>query len=371
MDLFKFIPGADPTDLKDGESINGITSASWTERYRDAGEFEILTPLSSGLLQFLPLGTFISHTNTLDVMVVENHNIQDDEDVDPVLSITGRSIEVLLEDRIVGANMAFTSNLVSPYLMAKERSWKQAVKIMKEHMNTALDPADNLAKFVPWTNMAEDGEGETQSIGRISVYQAVLELLAFDNTGIRVVRRNSFGHEGSEAITHFLVHAGVDKTDTVVFSRKAGDLEGAEYLWSNRTYANSALVVGRYVNVRYNVPGYSGYGRVSTVVKADDIDGHLTEPPVPTSPEMAEIITQMTVRGRVALANQNYINLIRADISEISKYQYRRDYDIGDIVTVDGNFGEIAPMRVVEYVEIMDENEEKGHPTLETPNPIA
>ena len=92
MDLFKFIPGADPTVLEVGASINGATSIMWTERYSDPGEFEIVAPLSSGLLQFLPLGTIISHTNTLEAMIVENHNIKDEEDVDPIVSITGEAL---------------------------------------------------------------------------------------------------------------------------------------------------------------------------------------------------------------------------------------------------------------------------------------
>ena len=73
MELFKFVPGTTPTVLEQGQVINGYTSATWTERYSELGEFEIQTQLSSGLREFLPIGTLISHSNTLDVMIVENH----------------------------------------------------------------------------------------------------------------------------------------------------------------------------------------------------------------------------------------------------------------------------------------------------------
>jgi hypothetical protein len=48
-------------------------------------------------------------------------------------------------------------------------------------------------------------------------------------------------------------------------------------------------------------------------------------------------------------------------------YQYRRDYNIGDLVSIDGNFGQTAVMRVIEYAEIEDENGNSGHPTLALP----
>ena len=367
MDLFKFNPGSDPTNLEQGEAINGFTSVMWAERYREPGDFEIVAPLSSGILQQLPLGTMISHTNTLEVMMVENQNIKDEEDADPIVSITGRSLELILEDRILGANLSHQSVILTPYLIGPTTVAAQAVQIINEHIKTPGDVNNTLAYFEAWTDIAE-GTSEARTFGRENLHKVIIDLLAVDNLGIKVIRKNPWDDRGNDLKTWFVIHKGVDRTASVIFSRKAGDLEGAEYFWSNRKYANSVMVVGRYVNINVHTPGYSGYNRSTMVVDADDIDGHLDT--VPSGSVLNDVVAAMGSRGNAALASQNHINLIRADISEISKYHYRRDYDIGDIVTVDGNFGEIAPMRVVEYVEIQDENEEKGHPTLETPNPI-
>jgi hypothetical protein len=65
---------------------------------------------------------------------------------------------------------------------------------------------------------------------------------------------------------------------------------------------------------------------------------------------------------------QNRITITRADASDITRYEYRKDYNVGDLVSLDGNFGQIAVMRVMEYVEIEDENGESGHPTLALPD---
>lgn len=371
MDLFKFVPGPDPTDLRDGLPINGATSISWTERYREPGEFEIVAPVSSGLIQFLPLGTIISHTNTLSACIVENHNIKDKEDIDPVVSITGRSLEVVLEDRIVGANLVTAiGQLVVPYTIDANPTWEQAVQVINEHIAYPDDVTDVLLNFYAWASIPGTWTTEPRTFPRDTVHKAVLDILGVDNLGIKVVRRNPFGVEGTDGTTHFIIHSGYDRTQEVILSWQTGDLGEAEYLWSNRVYRNSAMVVGQYVNVRVDNPAYHGYSRTMIVVPGDDIDSYLSTAPLAGSPELAAIVAAMRVRGNQALSNLNEINLIRADMSETSNYQYRVDYNVGDIVTVDGNFGEIAPMRVVEYVEIQDENEERGHPTFETPNPI-
>jgi len=78
-------------------------------------------------------------------------------------------------------------------------------------------------------------------------------------------------------------------------------------------------------------------------------------------------LVAMQTRGRQALKSQKRIAITRTDISNMSEYQFRRDYNIGDLVTVDGNFGEIAVMRVIEFVEIEDEEGTSAHPTLAFP----
>lgn len=375
MDLFKFIPGADATVLEQGDPINGATSVMWAERYREPGEFEIIAPLSSGLFSFLPLGTIISHTNTLEAMIVENINIRDDKNADSVIQITGRSLEVVLDQRVAGANLVYPNGdgtyWFKEYILPIDNSWAQAKKMVNDHIQTPGDGSDKLQNFMCENLVTGTGTSEERAIPRMSLHQALLDILAIDNVGIKVVRRNAFGQIGSNNMTYFYLHKGVDKSASVVFSWKSGDLDTAEYFWSKRNYRTFAIVLGRYVNLKTAPLGSAipQYARSTFVVPADDIDGHYPDRPTVGTPEFNTLVAAFRARGRQAVAAHNRMSFVRADISERSKYHYRRDYNIGDIVTVDGNFGVIQPMRVIEYVEIQDENEERGHPTLEVPNP--
>ncbi len=103
MELFKYIDDLNLSFIG-AETITGIDSVSWIERYREPGEFEINGRLSSGLKTFLPLQSLISHVNTMEIMIVENREITEEIDSDPTIKITGRSFETYLQHRIVGQN---------------------------------------------------------------------------------------------------------------------------------------------------------------------------------------------------------------------------------------------------------------------------
>jgi hypothetical protein len=103
------------------------------------------------------------------------------------------------------------------------------------------------------------------------------------------------------------------------------------------------------------------------LVDATDVDGFIGE--VPTGAGLIYTLAVLAERGRKALRNQNTITIAQADIAETTRYQYRVDFNVGDLVTVDGNFDQMAKMRVVEYAEVEDENGYSGHPTLALPLP--
>ena len=367
MELFKFnATTVDLTYLDSGELLSGIDSAMWIERYRDPGEFSITGKLSSGLLEKLPLGSFVSHSKTLEVMIVEDHQLDEDDETDPEIEITGRSLESFLEHRIVGMNQNWATPpaLLAEYVIGAAHPAGQAVTLINDHIlpDLTIDDSDALNGIFAYTELGSGGPWDAFVIKRGTVHERALELLSVADLGIRVVRRNSFGNWGVSDFTAFVVHAGVDRTDAVIFSKLHGDIRSAQYLWSNRREKNAALVVGRYVETPVYL-GPTGYARRMMVVDGSDLDDYLSD--APTGAERTEIINKMIIRGQLVLNAQNQVNLTRADISKNAQYQYRKDYDVGDIITINGNYGETAFARVVEYVEIEDENGESGHPTLE------
>ena len=365
MDFFKFT--ANPsTDLVNAVAFRGYDSSMWVERYRQPGEFEFVAPLSSGLRDILPKGTVISHVNTLEACVVENHVIQEAENKDPNIFITGRSLEgYSLENRIVGLELAWNDPAppFTEYSIAAATTAQQAKTLINDHIVIANlnDPDNSLDDNIVAEAIAGSDTPEERTFRRGSLHQALTELLNVSDLGVRVIRRNPFGSLGNDSVTWFYIHAGTDRSASVVFSWDQGEIKEAEYLSSLKGLKTVALVQGRYVEeIVYQ--GSGNFDRRVMLVDASDIDGSLNAPP--TGAALTSIRNKMAIRGQEALAAQKEIDIVSIDIATANQYTYREDYDIGDIVNVSGNYDTAVKRRVVEHVEIEDKNGSRSYPTL-------
>ncbi len=361
VDPFKLIATDTPTTFTGGQAINDYDRFTWVEKYSSPGDFKIEAKLSSGLAVFLPIGSMISHIDTTEVMIVENHEIQEEENEDPKLIITGRSFTSYLENRIVGVINARAEPDWNSYVLTAAYSWVQIVKLINDHIvNPPANVNDALSNVVANHSLS----GTSVSVERIlkhdDVWKHVKDLLAVDNLGIRTIRRNPFGITGGSATeTRINVYKGEDKTDTLMFSWVSGDIEKAHYLFSQKNNKNCALVLGEHFH--YMVDGSeTNYNRRIMLVDASDInkDGTMTLP---------QIEAAFTVRGQQALASQNDVSISQIDLSDDAKAQYRVDYNLGDLISLDGNYGVITTKRITEYAEIEDENGYSSHPTLSDP----
>lgn len=370
MDVFRFRTNdSNPftvTKLEQGELINGIKSKLWIERYRDAGEFRFVGNVDSDLKTLLPIGSFISHVDTLEVMIVEDHEINEVKDKPSEIIVTGRSFETILEQRIVGSEKEFptTEAGVDHVLEAADPS-HQVKTLIDTHIQLAdLVNENNEIRYVTVVNQVlTEGATAERVVQKGSLYLRVLELLAIDGLGIKVIRpglSSPLGPSSDETV--IAIHEGVNRTSTVIFSSDTGELSNAQYLWSNKKAKNAALVTGKWVEV-FVTTGDTHYDRRTMYIDASDIDELFEEPPAGVDLDL--VVEYMSRRAVDILAAQNNIALTKAEISKnMNNARFRVDFNVGDIVTVHGNYSENAPMQISEYVEIEDEEGEKAYPTL-------
>lgn len=373
MELIKYTTTT--TDLVGAVPVSGWDSLMWVERYRDPGEIEIKARLSSGLLEFLPLGTFVTHVDTYEVMVIEDHFIEEEIDEDPLIKITGRSMEVILEQRVIGCANDWSTywQLYFEYTLASADIPSQAVTMIQDHTQTGI--VDNAGDAFP-NILADKTTGLTGTITtaramkRQTLHAAVIDLLAQEDYGIRVIRKHPFisPFPGTGTNSRFRIHKGNDVSKNVRFGTDTGEIEAAEYLNSLRSYRNVAMVSGSVYEVlvegdaRWTGPDPENLDRRVLLVDGKDIDRDYDD--TTTTGERDAMIAKMVARGQEALGKQVTLEIISVDISKNVDYVYREDYDIGDIVSVYGNHGTSAQMRVMEFVEIEDEEGTSAYPTL-------
>ena len=352
--------------MDQGELINNIKHKLWIERYRDVSDFELRSDIESDLHLLLPIGTFISHTESTEIMIVENHEINEDIGSPTQVTVSGRSFESFFENRIVGSNRTWTSDFSTndEFILPADFTWNQAVKMIEDHIDVTLvfDFDDGIPYVETMTDVVSTGESVARSIKHGELYSRVIELLEVDNLGIKVLRPGVNSPLGYGPNIAVVIHKGEDLSNEIAFSYNTGEIESADYLWSNKTIKNAALVSGRWLETVVKLSP-SGYNRRMMHVDASDIDSAYSSAPTGTTRD--EVLLAMFIRGLTVLAAQRNVALIKAESKKDSVvYKYRQHYNVGDIVTVGDPYIQTTSMRITEYVEIEDENGESGYPTL-------
>lgn len=364
MDLIKLgSTTAYATEITDGENIEGYTRAMWVEKYQEPGEFKIEGPLSSGLHLFLPLNTLISHLRTREVQIVENIEITQERNEDPQVAISGRSLVSFLENRILGETYVETpASDIPAYSVPAADTWDQIFDLIDEHIAEGGPSVDN---SLPGTQAEVDASctGTVTSDDRTyqygTIWERVSELLKIDDLGIRM-RRPIY----TDPVTYFNIYRGANMASSVRFSWQTGDLENINYLFSTKSLKTSARVMGRWVQVV--VQGTpDNLERRYMLIDASDIDNQ--QPSMPTAGALTLIKAAMTIRGREALKKQQKTTISQATVAANASLRFREDYNLGDLVTVDGDFGTSQIMRVTEFAETSDENGSSSIPTLSIP----
>lgn len=372
MDLFVY---GNRDTFTNGKPITGYRTATWVERFQTPGEFKIEAPLSSGLYELLPLGSVIGHVETLELMTVENVEIDEEADDEPQLTISGRSFISIMDHRHVG----LFGTIVTDWVAIETRGaniemnsvdlYARLVFLMQNALTSSFDagiPIPNLEiiETIPYV----PGGTIFTFYPTDNLLKAIIDQIVTWGIGIKTNRRNNFPGtitSTSGGKTDIELYQSTDRTATVKFSPQTGDVESAKYLYTNKNKKTSVLLKGRWVTLMYN-GAETGFDRHVLVVSAQDIDEEYDYHLLRNTPDFDEVVERMKKRAVDILARTKEIRMVTATISENSRYRYRVDYKMGDIITLDTNYGDSVIMRVVEFAEVEDENGTSSYPTLST-----
>lgn len=371
MDIFKFNNPTNPTKMEQGEIINNIKSKMWIERYEKEGEFKLVADTRSGVREKLPIGTFISHTDTPEIMVVQNHEIKSNRNKPSDVVISGESFESFMKHRVTGAWLTFPAHDGTVGAAVGMLKTNQQARTLLVDSFVPGEPID-VNDEIPYVKVGNDAIAGTTTIeGRRAPWgnldKEIRDLLSIDTLGIKVLRPGVWAltpisnPPGPNDIAMF-VYKGVDRSLEIALSFDAEEIESAEYLWSDKADRNAAYVTGKWTRVRV-VGGETGYFRKMVHIDGSKIDNVLSA--APTAPQQAVNITEMTHLANRTIAKYNQVFLTNVEISKKGiRWEYRKDYNVGDIITVNGEYESTGQFRVSEYVEIEDEDGVSGYPTL-------
>lgn len=238
---------------------------------------------------------------------------------------------------------------------------------------------------------------------------SVAALLDLDQKyGVRMVRPNgvsaqiyrpsltSLRGEGTTTVENnidkmlFDVYQGVDRTlnndQRVMFRYDSGDIESAEYLSSIDGHKNFVSVYSELAPEKTTTRPAENHELLWE--KDHRVDKWGT--PMLGNDEARKYVAGLNFRhgqvgssanvkeegmtdaniGRIHADGYKYlrenpeIEILTADISPYTNYKFKVDYNLGDIVWVQGKYGGLQKMVVSEYTRTEEVTEEKGFPTL-------
>lgn len=330
----------------------------WSERYQAPGDFKIVVEDDISILSVLTLEDLISHTDTNEVMIVENHEVKRDKDKKLIVTVSGRSFETFAENRATlgyGIPIYDDDGTETVDSLPTDTASDIALILLREALEDGTATSDDLVNnLVVSSDMRVLSAVLEHVIRGGDVYSKVIDILRVGDAGIKMVRPHA-----DQTTMDMIVHDGADLTDTVIFYSQYEDLEDTEYFWSVKDYKNYAKITSdfnsRLYRDRNEASPLTGLQRRVMYVDATDLDAVYY--PATASDPMSGI-------AQTALDARRRMSLVQARITNTARPKFKINYDVGDLVTVFTEFAIAQVMRVTEHILTVDKDGIRGFPSL-------
>lgn len=351
--------------------VDKFESLIWTERFQQYGDFQLDIVSSYKARSLLRPDTYLAMNKSNYVMRIESVEDDVNEDGQKLLIVKGRSLEVLLYDRVAYVANAATQTTDPVSGDTTDVKWTitdvpAAVcrKIFHDICVTGtLDPADiipfiNEGTFVGPSTILEPIDPITVDISPTTVYDAIVQIAQVWNLGFRLLRQQDMSK------LWFDIYVGSDLTTSqtvkpaVVFAPEMDNLQNTKELTSIDSAKNVAYVYSpagfQMVFAAGVDPEVEGFERHVLTVDATDI----------TTDSTSDVVAALQQRGYEELAKNRTYQAFDGEISQHSQYVYGRDYNLGDVVETRNTDGVTNNMRVTEQIFVEDQEGERSYPTL-------
>lgn len=333
--------------------VDGYESVLWNLRYYDVGDFEIYVKASAKTLALLQHDNYVVRFDSDMVGIIEHVKIETDPEKGDYIIVTGRDAKSLLDRRIIWSMTTLTGTV--------EEGIR---KLIEENLINPVMEARKMESVVLGASHGFTETMEAQYTGD-NLLEVVKTLCVQNEYGFKVMLNNNRNFE-------FQLYKGVDrsynqsKRPYVVFSPAFENIVTSNYECDKSTLKNACNVAGEGEGINRKTCGVgssSGFNRREIFVDARDITSTGEDDTVMTTEEYNSLLI---ARGNENLAENRETITFEGEVESIRQYVYKRDYDLGDIVTVQNNYGITSYPRIIEIIESHDQNGAKIIPAFET-----
>lgn len=339
--------------------IDSFSSLIWTDRYNVPGDFEVLLIPSLKNLSLFGSTSYVKLKESGRIMIPEIINLKSDAEQGNRLIVKGRSLESILDRRIVWDPTVLTGNFQTGIQQLLNENVINATitdrRITNFQFQASTDPIITALTI------------NTQVTGQY-LLKVISDLCVSRNIGFKVTLNSSGNFV-------FELYAGVDRTNdqfinpSIVFSQKLDNLLNSDYIATDQFLKTVVLVAGEegVGNIRTTVVvesefgAGSGLGRREIYKEANDVSRN---PPSGQLSE-AEYLLLLEGRGVEELWKNTFIESFDGEV-DTKMFNYGEDFFMGDILQLEDNYGHSGKSRVTEVIYSQDSTGIKIYPTFTT-----
>lgn len=350
MDIYVF-----DKELNFIDTIDNFTSLQWIRKYNDTGRFELHCSVTESTIKTLVRDNLVWVKGSNEVGIIEYRNLSTNSNGEETLKINGRFVTSILDRRIILGTEQYTNKeleIILRNIVDKNcinTTVERKLPLTLGSLNSFIEKIDYQKSY---GNLLEEIKtlSETNSIG------------FFIRTDLESKKN------------YFELYKGVDRSinqdvnSPVIFSRDYDNLYEQEYTDSTDNLKTTSVVAGegegsaRKVIVVNN--NFKGLDRRELFVDARDLQKESETDGTKKVLSDTEYNNLLTQRGIEKLAECKDIKTFEGKIIS-NNYEYKKDYDLGDIVTVmDRKWNITVDTRITEVVEIYEGGKAQIVPTL-------
>lgn len=322
--------------------IDNYTSLIWCKRYYDVGAVDLQIEATTETIKLLKKDYYITRDDDDAIYQIKTIELNTAENYDNSLLIGAVECKDILAQRIIYDVFNY-SGTVESFIR----------KIVNENVISPSITNRKIENFY-LANAKGFTDSVTLQTNHETLSEKIIELCKTYNLGWKIIFvDNNF---------YFDLYRGNDKTKEIVFSPHYDNLASSKYEYDSSKYKNVALVLGEGEGIEQKtttVGSGTGLKRYETVIDASSMSSNIE-----SETDLALYYQQLATKGKEELAKLSATTSFEGVVIP-DNLIYKVDFDLGDIVKIQNEYGISVNARIVEIIEAFDESGYTLEPTFE------
>lgn len=329
--------------------VDDFTSLMWCKRYVDIGALDLQIEATKENLNVFKKGYYITRDDDDVIFRIESLEIESDSEGNDNLIVGALDCKCILNQRITWSQIFLNNSDVQDFIKEMLIFNFIAPSETRRRINMRFEENESLAGI---------GTATTRQSTYDIIGDKIIELCKTYGLGCKVY----FNYDDQKFYVKLL--QGVDRSieqtinPRIIFSPEYDNLFSSKYNFDMSNSKNVALVGGEGEGIERKlrqVGNVSGLERREMFVDAGSVS---------SEGDLVDYYDALINEGKSKLSETTATSKFEAEI-DINSYEYKIDYDVGDIITVQNKYGVTINARIVEIIETWDNSGYTLEPVFE------